>query len=188
MTQLARERADARIDAALGALRQAAKEIGKEHGIPDGIAGHSVDELLGRMGYVPSMARDLRRATAQELAKQELSRAFDREPLPAKPRGRPVPSHASGGSTAPQDPPPRPLIDVSKRPATAPVGLDVSELSGITVQTARALKAAGLDNVGQVMAVPDEHLLKISGLAEKSVAQLRHAIANASAPPQGPVS
>lgn len=180
MTQVARERADKRIDAALGALRQAAKAIGTEYEIPDGIAGHSVDELLGRMAYVPSMARDLRRATAQELAKQEISRAFEGGPVKdsRRPETRRPPPQAP-------PPPPPPPVDPSKLPPSAPVGLDLAELSGVTVQTVRALKEAGLTNVGQVMSVPDEHLLKIPGVAEKSLAQLRTAIARASAPPGG---
>lgn len=171
VTQVARERADKRIDEALGALRKAAREIGLRYDIPEGIVGHSVEELLGRMAYVPSMARDLRRATAQELAKQEITRAFE----PAKPE-----THGSATSPTP------PVVDPSKLPPSAPVGLDVAELSGVTVQTVRALKAAGLTNVGQVMTVPDEHLEKISGLGAKSVAQIRTAIARASTPPTPP--
>lgn len=165
--QVARERADKRLDSAIGELRAAALKIGKAHDIPENILGHSIEELLGRMAYIPSMARDLRRAAAQELAKQELQRAFESPP-----------------GLSVDAPPARhvPPIDPSKIGPTVPVGLDIAELSGITVQTQRALKAAGLNTVGDVYMVPDEHLLKVSGVAEKSLAQLRAAIAKASEP------
>ena len=70
--ETARNRADQEIDAAIGALRKVAREIGEKHHIPENIAGHSIEELLGRMAYIPTMARDLRRACAQEMAKGEL--------------------------------------------------------------------------------------------------------------------
>lgn len=168
--QLARERADKRLDSAITALRDSARAIATAHGIPEGISGHSVEELLGRMAYIPSMARDLRRAAGQELAKQELAsvlRAAESLRRPAEPE-----RHA-------------PPIDPSRIPAPVPIGLDITDLSGITVQMQRALKAAGLNTVGDVYMVPDEHLLKISGIAEKSVQQLRAAIAKASQP-KGP--
>lgn len=164
--QVARERADKRLDSAIGQLRAAARKIGEAHNIPENIQGHSIEELLGRMAYIPSMARDLRRAAGQELAKQELAAAFDR---PAPPRDTPPARHV-------------PPVDPSKIGASVPVGLDIAELSGITVQTQRALKAAGMNTVGDVYMVPDEHLLKVSGIAEKSLQQLRAAIAKASQP------
>ena len=74
ITAIARERAEKRIDGALGDLKKAAREIGNKYGIPDGIAGHSIEELLGRIAYIPTMARDMRRACGQELAKQELAK------------------------------------------------------------------------------------------------------------------
>lgn len=45
LTQAARERADKRIDQAIGALRTAAGDIAKKFGIPEGISGHSPEEL-----------------------------------------------------------------------------------------------------------------------------------------------
>lgn len=167
--QVARERADKRLDSAIGQLREAARKIGAAHDIPENILGHSVEELLGRMAYIPSMARDLRREAGQVLAKQELSKAFE---TPAPPLDAPPARHV-------------PPIDPSRIGPTVPVGLDIGDLSGITVQTARALKAAGLNTVGDVYMVPDEHLLKVGGIAEKSLAQLRAAIAKASEPKAG---
>ena len=162
MTVVARERADKKIDAALGELKKAALAIGKKHDIPEGIAGHSIEELLGRMAYVPSMARDLRRACGQELAKIELNAFLDGEPVPKTATPKPA------------------RIEPSKIPGNIPVGLDVGQLDGITGQTVKALREAGLNKVGDIVTVPDEHLVKFNGLGEKSIAQIRVAIAKAS--------
>lgn len=166
LTQVARERADARIASAIGELHKAAAAIGKKHGIPEGISGHSVDELLGRIAYIPSMARELRRALALELTRGELNEAMKLGKKPA------APAAASKGPDAP--------IEPSEIPDTIPVSLDVGDLSGITVQTVKALKAAGLHSVGDLARIPDEHLEKVQGLGAKSVAQIRAAIGKAS--------
>lgn len=165
MTIVARERADKKIDSALGELRKAALAIGKKHGIPEDIAGHSIEELLGRMAYIPSMARDLRRACGQELAKLELNKFLDEaqdEPALKTSTAKPAP------------------IEPSNIPGNIPIGLDVGQLDGITGQTVKALREAGLNKVGDIVTVPDEHLIKFNGLGEKSIAQIRVAIAKAS--------
>lgn len=173
LTQVARKEADEVLDKALGELRASAREIGEKHGIPQQINGLSVEELLGRMAYIPSMARDLRRVAGQELTKNLIAEQI-------RPAARP---------TMPATPklPESERIDVSKIPPSVPVGMDLVDLSGVTVQAVKALKAAGLKTVGDVVAVPDEHLLKVSGVAEKSLAQIRAAIAKASAPKSGAV-
>lgn len=168
LMQVARQRAETTIDAALGELHAAAKEIGEKHEIPENIAGHSVSELLGRMAYIPSMARDLRRITGQELAKIELDKVMSGKS--SKPKAAPTPVPAPKQAAA----------EPSKIPDAVPVGMDVSELSGVTVQAVKALKAAGLHTVGDVVTVPDEHMLKIDGIAEKSLQQIRGAITRAS--------
>lgn len=166
LTQVARERADKRLDQAIGALRLAATEIGKRLGIPEGIQGHSIDELLGRLAYIPSMARELRRAAALELTKLELSSVLPHRAL--------EPSEPIVEQTT--------RIEPSLIPDQVPAGMDLADLQGITVQTVKALKAAGMTTVGDVVVVPDQHLEKVPGLGAKSVAQLRQAIARASQP------
>ncbi len=164
MTGVARERADKRIDTALGQLQKAALEIGKDNGIPEGISGHSIAELLGRMAYVPSMARELRRACGQELAKIELNKMFDEaQPDAAASKLSPISAKIIPGTM--------PLPD------GVTAGTDLGTLDGISVQTVKALHDAGLVNVGDVVNIPDEHLVKMQGLGEKSVAHLRAAIA-----------
>ena len=162
LLNVARERAEARIDAAIGSLRKHAAQLGIDNKFPDNIAGHSASELLGRIAYVPSLARDLRRTLAQSLAQQELQGVFA--------------SHAA--EVKPSTPAPA----VAQNPATIPVSLDLANLSGVPVAVVRACKAAGLATVGDVNTIPDEHLLKINGLAERSVALLRAAIAKAATP------
>ena len=165
ITAIARERAEKRIDSALGELKKAAREIGEKYGIPDGIAGHTIEELLGRIAYIPTMARDLRRVCGQELAKQELDKFLsDSEAAPN------VAEPVSAAS---------PVIEPALIPGNIPVGLDVGDLDGVTVQAIAALREAGLNKVGDVVNVPDEHLIKINGLGEKSVANIRAAIAKA---------
>ena len=164
ITAIARERAEKRIDSALGELKKAAREIGKKYGIPDGIGGHTIEELLGRIAYIPTMARDMRRACGQELAKQELDKFLSDDMTVKLKDAPPVPK----------------TIEPSLIPGNIPVGMDVGDLDGVTVQAVTALRDAGLTKVGDVVNVPDEHLIKINGLGEKSVAHIRAAIAKAS--------
>lgn len=172
LTQVARQEADKILDQAIGELHAAARAIGVKYNIPENIGGNSVDELLGRMAYIPSMARDLRRIAGQEIAKQQISDMIG--------AARPAESFAAQAPTAPaQSPPP---IEPSKIEANVPVGMDLHDLDGVTVQAIKALKAAGLKTVGDVVVVPDEHLLKIDGIAQKSLQQIRAAIAKASTP------
>ena len=166
ITAIARERAEKRIDGALGDLKKAAREIGTKYGIPDGIAGHTIEELLGRIAYIPTMARDMRRVCGQELAKQELDKFLSDDEA--------APNVAEPVSTA------GPVIEPSLIAGNIPVGLDVGDLDGVTVQAINALRDAGLNKVGDVVNVPDAHLVKMNGLGEKSVAHIRAAIAKAS--------
>ena len=166
LAAVARERADKCIDGALGELHAAALDIGKEHDIPEGIAGHSIDELLGRMAYIPTMARDLRRACGQELAKRYINDMMT--------------GKAAKVVNKVDKEPPAGKIEPSKIPGNIPVGMDVGDLDGISVQTIAALRAAGLTKIGDVVNVPDAHLVKQPGLGEKSVAHVRAAIAKAS--------
>lgn len=168
MTKVARERADNRIDSAIGELRQAAHKIGAAHDIPENIAGHSIAELLGRMTYVPSMARDLRRACGQELAKQEINAYLD--------------GTAGTAQVMHLDAPASKPIEPSLIPGNVPVGMDIGDLDGISVQTIAALRAGGLNKIGEIVTVPDEHLIKMVGMGEKTVAHVRAAIAKASEP------
>ena len=169
MTAVARERADKCIDAAVGDLHKAAQEIGKKHGIPEGIQGHSVEELLGRMSWIPSMARELRRACGQEMAKGELTKLFD------GPAAMPATFPAPGS-------------DMPVVTDQIPVNLDIATLPGVTVQTVKALAGAGLVKVGDIANIPDAHLVKMQGLGDKSVAQVRAAIARATAEAKGSVT
>jgi hypothetical protein len=159
--QSAREKADRRLNAAVGALRKAAAEIGRTHQIPDDIQGHSVEELLGRIAYVPSLSRELARAAGQALAKQELDGLLAKTPVQGEP---------SVG-----------LVDTSKL-TSIPKGLDLAELAGITPAMVKVLKAAALHQVQDVLQVPDEHLAKMLNWDAKQIGKLRAAIAKASAP------
>jgi hypothetical protein len=162
----ARGNADKRLDAALGALRRAAAAIGKEYNIPEDVQGNSVEELLGRIAYVPSLSRELRKHAGLAMAKQELAKVIDlvaatlRPPEPVRP--------AAAASTGGQ-----PVI---------PAGLDVADLKGITVTMGKQLKAAGFNQVGDLVNVPDEHLAKLTNWDVKACGKLRAAIAKASAP------
>lgn len=168
LMRAARERAEKIIDQAIGQLHAAAAQIGETCGIPENIAGHSIDELLGRMSYIPSMARDLRQACGQAIARKIMD-----DMLAGRIQANTPPPLAAPVPKAEK-------IEVSKIPGQVPVGRDIGDLSGVTVQAVKALKDAGFRTVGDVFAAPDEHLLKIPGIAEKSLAQVRSAIAKAS--------
>jgi hypothetical protein len=159
--QSARAKADARLNNAVGALRKAAAEIGRSHDIPDGIQGHSVEELLGRIAYVPSLSRELARAAGQALSKQEI------DALVSQPR--------------PQVQPQVRTVDTSTM-TRIPSGLDLADLPGITPQMVKQLKAAGMNQVQDVVSVPDEHLAKVLSWEPKQVGKLRAAVSKASTP------
>lgn len=162
--QSAREKADRRLNAAVGALRKAAAEIGRTHQIPDDIQGHSVEELLGRIAYVPSLSRELARAAGQALAKQEIDGMRSTPIAPGEP--------ALG------------TVDTSSL-VTIPSGMDLADLGGISPAQVKQLKAAGLHQVGQVVSVPDEHLVKMLNWDPKQIGKLRAAISKASQPGGG---
>lgn len=177
LMQVARERADETLDKAIGELRKAARDIATRYEIPENINGLSVDDLLGRMAWIPTMARDLRRVAGQELAKRGIAKQMAAT--------NPDPAPASIASEISQPLPPTPYTppEPSKIPETVPIGKDISDLSGVTVQAVKALKGAGMHTVGDIVGAPDEWLLKIPGIAEKSLQQIRNAIAKASAQP-----
>lgn len=176
LTQIARQRADVRIDAALAAVRKAMQAVAGEFGIPDGIHGHTPEDLLGRISQVPSLSRELRVALAQALAKREI------EAMTAS-QARPEPQAAAGVRQAPpQRPRPAPPVEAAPK---LPEGMPLEDLDGVTVQTVRILRQAGLRTVGDVARVPDEHLEKIGGIGPRSIHQLRDAIARAAAPRKG---
>lgn len=163
MMMIAREQAEKRIDAAIGELVKEAHRIADKYGFPEGVAGHSVGELLGRLTYVPSMARELRRQLGAALSKREIENVIYPQIQPD---------------------PPAPVSRETQPPANTvvPGNLDLSDVPGITVAVVKALKGAGLYNVTDVTRVPDEHLLKISGIAERSLQQLRASLAKLLAP------
>lgn len=159
--QSAREKADRRLNAAVGALRKAAAEIGRTHQIPDDIQGHSVEELLGRIAYVPSLSRELGRAAGQALAKQEID--------------------GMRSAPTPESQPALGAVDTSSL-VSIPAGMDIADLSGITPAQVKHLKTAGLHQVGQVVDVPDEHLVKMLNWDAKQIGKLRAAIQKAAVP------
>ena len=74
LNEAARAAAERTIDKALGAMTAAAEEIGKQYGIPDNVGGNSRAVLLGRLTYVPGMAREVRTVCGQLMAKGEIER------------------------------------------------------------------------------------------------------------------
>lgn len=128
--QVARERAEARLDAAARQIRQAIIAAAKEHEIPEGVLGHDVVDLLGRIMFQPALSRDLRREAGQMMAKQELQKIGASAP-PAAPPAPSAPAPAAGVD---------PVI---------PTSLAIADLKGITVAQCKALQAAGLNQIGR---------------------------------------
>lgn len=160
--QNARERAERRLDTALGEIRQSIMEAAKRNRIPEGVMGHDVVDLLGRVMFVPALSRDLRREAGQIMAKQEI------EALHAPPAAR----------HAPAAPPPPPAAFTGGAPSI-PVARNLADLPGVNVSTVKALAQAQLVTVGDVVNVPDEHLAKVTGLNAQAIGKLRAAIAKA---------
>lgn len=172
LNEAARAAAERTIDSALGAMNAAAEEIGQKYGIPDNVGGNSRAVLLGRLTYVPSMARELRTICGQLMAKREIERMLAEGMTPRST----APALTPKISTELEDIPP--LAPVAGPPA----GMDITQLEGVHPNTVKALQNAGITNVGELMAMPDEHLIKYPGLGDKTVAQLRTAISKAGQP------
>lgn len=162
---LARERAEKRLDRALADVRAATLRVAREHNVPEGVLGHDQVDLLGRIMHTPALSRDLRREACQLMAKQELE-ALNGGAAPTQPRARqePAPVDPAGGL---------PVI---------PMGKALQELDGVGVATVKALNQNGMQVVGDVVNVPDEHLAKM-GLSQQQISAVRRAIAKAA---QGP--
>lgn len=175
LTILARQQASRAIDLASAALIGAAEKIAKHFGVPDGIAGLTKAESLGRMTFVQSMGREVRSATEQEIAKNVL-----KAQIPAPQYEAPPPPEIYGDgpvATPLQDPlyePPAPTAPVVHEPVDT---LDLGELPGVPVTISKALKGGGYNQVKDVIGVPDEHLLAVNGIAAASLAKLKGAVA-----------
>jgi hypothetical protein len=163
LLQLARERAEKRLDAAIAQIRLGIVKAAKDHQIPEGVLGHDTVDLLGRIMFQVALSRDLRREAGQLMAKQELEAMGRSTPAPPAP--------------APEDQASTTAVD-----ALIPTSLAIAELQGITVAQCKALQAAGINQVGDLINVPDEHLEKITKLDAKAIGKVRAAVAKASAP------
>lgn len=161
--QLARERAEKRLDTALGEIRLSMLEIAKRHRIPEGVLGHDVYDLLGRIAHSPALARDLRREAGQIMAKQEL------EELQSLPRPAPPPA-------------PTRVQPAAAGQAQVPVSMAIADLNGITVAQVKVLNGAGIIQIADLVNMPDEHLAKVTQLDPKAIGKIRAAVAKASAP------
>ena len=194
LNEAARAAAERTIDSALGAMNAAAEEIGQKYGIPDNVGGNSRAVLLGRLTYVPSMARELRTICGQLMAKREIERMLA-EGMPGINPGAKLSDATVAGINAEvvakyrDRTPLTPKISTELKdiPPLAPVagppaGMDITQLEGVHPNTVKALQNAGITNVGELMAMPDEHLIKYPGLGDKTVAQLRTAISKAGQP------
>jgi len=159
--QLARERGEKRLDAAAKQIREAILAASKQHNIPTGVMGHDVVDLMGRIMFQPALSRELRREAGQVMAKQELE-AMNSAPAP-QPAPAPV-AHGTGGEQS------------------VPASMAVADLKGITVAQCKALQAAGLNQVGDIAGIPDEHLAKVTKLDDKAIGKIRAAVAKASEP------
>lgn len=160
LLQLARARGEKRLDAAIKQIREDMQTAAKDHDIPADVLGHDVVDLLGRIMFTPALARDLRREAGQRMAKQELE--------------------TMGSTTAPATSatPPAPAIKLT----VIPTSLSIAELQGITVHQSKALMAAGINQVGDLLNIPDEHLAKVTKLDDKAIGKIRAAVAKAAEP------
>ena len=152
LIQLARKRGDERIDIAIGQLHKQAEILANAAGIPDNVAGCAPGALLGRISYVPSMSRDLRQTLSRSMSAIELNKITD------------VTNQLD--VQAEMDAPP-PVMPVGINTAKA---LEDTELSPPIVA---ALKANDIFTIGDVMGIPDEHLLKMRGIATRSLQAIK---------------
>ncbi len=194
LNEAARAVAERTIDAALGAMNAAAEAIGQKYGIPDNVGGNSRAVLLGRLTYVPSMARELRTICGQLMAKGEIERMLA-EGLPGINQGAKLSDATVAAINAevlaeyhartPGTPKISTELEDEKPPAPVAgpaAGMDITQLEGVHPNTVKALQIAGITNVGELMAMPDEHLIKYPGIGDKTLAQLRLAISKAGQP------
>lgn len=155
LIQLARKRGDEKIDVAIGQLHKQAEILANAAGIPDNIKGLAPGAMLGRISYVPSQSIELKRALSQALSSIELNK---------------ITEHAT-------------TLDVREEmdtvPQIEPTGIDVAKNladTDLPPPLVAALNTHDLHTLGDVMGVPDEHLLKMRGIGARSLEQIKRAI------------
>ncbi len=156
----AREAAAKLLGQATSELLKSAETIAENYGLPEGINGLSRPEFLGRMTFIVSMSRDLKRAGEEELAAKAIKKTFKNSLAPAEPIAETI--EVKPG--AKDDTPALPLIN-----------RDITDLS-ITVQAVKALKTAGIHQIAELDLYTDAALMAIPGIAAPSVAAIRKAI------------
>lgn len=178
-SQIAREKASDVLAQASADLIKFAAAIARKYHIPDGINGLSRGEFLGRISFVVSMQRDLKRAGEDLIAQDVLRRQFGVKGAENDPDAQ---AEAERLIDSLDLSPEAPVI-----PGNAPVALtiDIGDLPGITVQTVKALKGAGLHQVSDIEKYTDEALLAINGIAGPTLAKVRAAVAQFRAGPTG---
>ena len=142
-------------------LLEAAEKIAKKYKLPDGINGLTRKEFLGRLTFVVSMSRDLRVSGAEYLAREALKQIFDEaDPLP-----KTDVKHEENKPPA-----------ADKEPKGTNPATDIEKLK-LHPNQVRALKAAGIHQVGEIDKFTDEALLAINGIAPPMLAKIRASMA-----------
>lgn len=160
---LARQHADDHLGKASTALIRAADQIAEQYQIPDNINGLSRGEFLGRISFVISMQRDLRRAGvdlyANGLIRNQL-KDMDPAPTPDDLDTTEVVAQATQEAETSHDP-----------------AMAVENIPGLTVQMVKALKTAGIHQLGDIDKFTDDALLNLNGIAGPSLAKIRASVA-----------
>ncbi len=171
-TVIAREKAADRLAQASAALIKAADKVAAQHGIPENINGLSRGDFLGRVSFVVSMQRELKRAGEDVVAQQILRQQFDaaEPPETMDDLDKLTDATAPAAGASQDDPPP---TDVG--------AMDVTTIPGLNVQMHKALKGAGIHMLEDIEKFTDEALLKVPGIAAPSLAKIRTATAAARA-------
>jgi len=165
-TQQARQHAAERLKLATAELSKAADRIAERFEIPDNINGLSRGEFLGRVSFVVSLERDLRRAGEDVYAQH-----FIRSKL----AGIQAPAIQAPAIDSLDDVPP--AESAPEDPARINDAMPIENIPGLTVQIVKALKQAGIHQLGDVNKFTDDALLKINGIANPSLQKLRASVA-----------
>lgn len=141
-------------------LVKAAGEIAEQHGLPNGINGLTAGEFLGRLSFVVSMSRDIRAAGEEYMTKEELRAKFGGDKKPDLYKDQPKKKAKQAEKLE------------EERAKLAPPTGDIEELA-LHPNIIKALRGAGVHQVGDLEKFPDEALLAVRGIAPPSLAKIR---------------
>lgn len=140
--------ASMKLDQAISDLMAKAVEVARKHDIPEA-SGMRPAEVLGRLAWVQSASREMRKALEAQIAEQIMAAAERPTDVPEGELGAPSTS-----------------LDMRT----------LWQLQGIPTRAKQALEAAGYDVAWKIDRATDQTLLQVAGIGAHAIAKIRQAL------------